>query len=419
MADSNTQSDSEKAKVQAVQVIQVPESALTFADIRKDVHCARLPIAGCGWVDTEDGVVLIDTLLSIRAAEKALERIHEVSGKVKYIIYTHGHLDHVGGCKAFMADEPLEVIASKYLPDRLDAYRMLAPHRARIAAQQFNLPEVINKGDNWIYPTKTFLGEMTFTLGGKTFELHTTRAETDDVCWVWIPEIKTAFLGDLLIRSFPNIGNPWKPTRFALDWAKTLEDVRAKEPELVFGGGANVAYEGEEVGAVLNANIEAIRSLHDQVVDCINQDMHITEMIHQVKLPDHLRDNPYLKTLYSRPEFFVFNVYRWYHGYFDHNPANLLPRPEKEVKAEIFNLIGDPEKVMTRAKELQKQGQAQLGLQVLDVLIQADPENVEARKIRIKLLEELGANDYCLMSRNSWVYFIDKDKEFLSSKGAL
>jgi len=419
MADSNTQSDSEKAKVQAVQVIQVPESALTFADIRKDVHCARLPIAGCGWVDTEDGVVLIDTLLSIRAAEKALERIHEVSGKVKYIIYTHGHLDHVGGCKAFMADEPLEVIASKYLPDRLDAYRMLAPHRGRIAAQQFNLPEVINKGDNWIYPTKTFLGEMTFTLGGKTFELHTTRAETDDVCWVWIPEIKTAFLGDLLIRSFPNIGNPWKPTRFALDWAKTLEDVRAKEPELVFGGGANVAYEGEEVGAVLNANIEAIRSLHDQVVDCINQDMHITEMIHQVKLPDHLRDNPYLKTLYSRPEFFVFNVYRWYHGYFDHNPANLLPRPEKEVKAEIFNLSGDPEKVMTRAKELQKQGQAQLGLQVLDVLIQADPENVEARKIRIKLLEELGANDYCLMSRNSWVYFIDKDKEFLSSKGAL
>jgi len=26
--------------------------------------------------------------------------------------------------------------------------------------------------------------------------------------------------GDLMIGSFPNIGNPWKPTRFALDWAK-------------------------------------------------------------------------------------------------------------------------------------------------------------------------------------------------------
>jgi hypothetical protein len=40
-----------------------------------------------------------------------------------------------------MADQPREVIASKYLPDRLDKYRRLAPHRRQIAAQQFNLSE--------------------------------------------------------------------------------------------------------------------------------------------------------------------------------------------------------------------------------------------------------------------------------------
>lgn len=63
--------------------------------------------------------------------------------------------------------------------------------------------------------------------------------------------------------------------------------------------------------------------------------------------------------------------------------------------------------------------QAQLALQVLDVLIQADPEDIEARKLRIELLEQLGSEDYCLMSRNAWVYFIDKDKEFLRTKGVL
>jgi alkyl sulfatase BDS1-like metallo-beta-lactamase superfamily hydrolase len=66
---------------------------------------------------------------------------------------------------------------------------------------------------------------------------------------------------------------------------------------------------------------------------------------------------------------------------------------------------------------LKQQGKVQLGLQVLDVLIGADPENIEARKLRIELLEVLGKEDSCLMSRNSWVYFIDKDKEFLKSKG--
>ena len=139
-------------------------------------------------------------------------------------------------------------------------------------------------------------------------------------------------------------------------------------------------------------------------------------MIHEIKLPKHLAKNPYLKPLYSRTEFFVFNVYRWYHGYFDNNPAHLLPRPEKEVMGELYKLIGDSEKIIKRAKDLLDQNQAQLALEILDVLIQADPENVEARKLRIELLKNLAAEDYCLMSRNAWVYFMDNDKEFINSR---
>jgi alkyl sulfatase BDS1-like metallo-beta-lactamase superfamily hydrolase len=255
-------------------------------------------------------------------------------------------------------DEGTEVIASKYLPDRLDRYTMLAPYRTHISAVQFNIPEVIMPW-KFVYPTKTFLGDMTIKLGDKTFELHTARAETDDVCWVYIPELKAAFIGDLIIgRNFPNIGNPWKPTRFALDWAKTLEEVKAINPEYVFCSGASIMYKGEEAREALDANIEVIRNLHDQVVKYINEGIHITEMIHKVKIPDHLKNNPYLAPAYSRPEFFTFNVYRWYHGYFDNNPAHLLPRPKKEVMGELFNLIGDSEIILKRAQDLLDQNQA-------------------------------------------------------------
>jgi alkyl sulfatase BDS1-like metallo-beta-lactamase superfamily hydrolase len=377
----------------------------------KDVYTVTAPLASCGWIQTTDGVVLIDTLLSRSWAKKVREQIKD---KIKYIIYTHGHIDHVRGANVFMDDKP-EIIASKYLPDRFDKYQMLAQYKSRKDAQQFGFPEVVGEFDN-IYPTKTFLGDMTIKLGDKTFELHTARAETDDAVWVYVPEIDAAFIGDLIIGSFPNIGNPWKPTRFALDWAKELERIRDLNPKYIFYGGGGTFTEGEDAIKRLNDNVEVIRSLHDQVIDHINKGTHITEMIHEVKIPEHLKKSPYLQANYSRPEFFVYNVYRWYHGYFDENIANLLPRPEKEVLSEINNLIGDSQKIIDRAQELLNQDQAQLALEILDVLIQADPENLEGRKLRIKLLEKIGKDDYCLMSRNAWVYFMNKDKEFIKAR---
>jgi glyoxylase-like metal-dependent hydrolase (beta-lactamase superfamily II) len=378
----------------------------TFKNPIEGVHTANLPIAGCGWIETTEGVVLIDTLLTKISAVKVAERIKD---PIKYIIYTHGHMDHVGGAEAFMKDSP-EIIASRYLPDRFDKYKMLSEHRTILNSEQFGLPKIKRPVD-FVYPTKTFLGDMTIKLGDKTFELHAARAETDDAVWVHVPELNAVFIGDLMIGPhFPNIGNPWKPTRFALDWAKELERIRELQPKYIFCNGASILFRKERALKAINHNIEAIRSLHDQVIKYINEDMHITEMIHAVKLPEHLIKSPFLKQIYSKVEFFVYNTYRWYHGYYDHNPAHLVPRPEKEVMKEIFGLIGDASKVIDKATELFAQNQTQLALQVLDVLIQAE-DNIEALKLRMKLVKDLGQNDKCLMSRNAYYYSIKQDKK--------
>jgi len=168
----------------------------------------------------------------------------------------------------------------------------------------------------------------------------------------------------------------------------------------------------------VDATIEAIYAIHDQVVRFINEDVPVEEMIQLVKLPIHLQESPYLRFLYSRPEFAVYNIHRWYHGYFDHNPAHLLPRPRKEVNEEILALIGDRTAILGRARELLTEGKAQLALQVLDILLQHDPEDVEARKLRLRILEALCKQDTCLMSRNTWVHFMERDREFLEKKGA-
>jgi alkyl sulfatase BDS1-like metallo-beta-lactamase superfamily hydrolase len=94
---------------------------------------------------------------------------------------------------------------------------------------------------------------------------------------------------------------------------------------------------------------------------------------------------------------------------------HLLPRPEREVNTELIGLIGQ-DRLVSKAKKLLGQNKAQLALQVLDVLISAELDNMNARQLRIQILETLGQEDHCLMSKNTWIYFIDKDKAFLASK---
>jgi alkyl sulfatase BDS1-like metallo-beta-lactamase superfamily hydrolase len=87
------------------------------------------------------------------------------------------------------------------------------------------------------------------------------------------------------------------------------------------------------------------------------------------------------------------------------------------VNAEVFKLIGDSQTILNRAQELFDTDQPQLALQVLDVLLKADPDHIEGRRLHYRLLEVLCESDTCLMSRNTWVYFMEKDKELLKEKG--
>ena len=62
---------------------------------------------------------------------------------------------------------------------------------------------------------------------------------------------------------------------------------------------------------------------------------------------------------------------------------------------------------------------SQLARHVLDILLKQDPAHIEGRKLHLKILEKLCEEDDCLMSRNTWVYFMEQDKEFLKRSGGV
>ena len=158
---------------QAFQVINFND--VQFENPHPDVHVARILISSASWVLTSDGVVLVDTLLHTGVSTQMRDKILETGGPIKKIIYTHHHVDHVGGAQIFEADSP-EIIAHQYLPESIEKYEILKEHRARIASIQFNIPPDTSRfaALGYLPPTRTFSDSMVFTQGDKTFPTSAT-----------------------------------------------------------------------------------------------------------------------------------------------------------------------------------------------------------------------------------------------------
>ena len=94
-------------------------------------------------VDTGDGLVTFDAS-GFRSGPKVVESLRRWSSDpVHTIVYTHGHLDHVGGSSAFAADaadrgRPTpRVLAHERLVDRFDRYQQTSGYNQVINMRQF------------------------------------------------------------------------------------------------------------------------------------------------------------------------------------------------------------------------------------------------------------------------------------------
>lgn len=376
--------------------------------VGQDAHTAYT-----SWVTTPDGTVVIDPG-NFRTCSMINEEIARESGKpVRYLIYTHAHMDHIGGAAAF-ADHHPRIIAHENAIPRLERYALTAGYIRRINSIQFHF-DIPPGRYSPVYPTETYRDEYRFELGGRTFELFHGKGETDDHTLVWVPDLKAVFCGDLLEASFPNLGNPFKVMRYAREWAEALERVLALDPDFAIGGDV-VLVDRARIRELFKDNIEVLRFLEDSVVNAANEGKNLEQMIEDIQLPPHLQNSPNLRQEYSRREFAIYNIWKRYCGYFDFSPSGLLPRPGREIAGVVRELVGSDETVLDKARELMESGQLQLALETLDIILKVDYEDVPTRHIRQQILKKLAGTDTCMMSRNVWTHYLEEDEAFLAEQ---
>lgn len=166
-------------------------------------------------LETERGLCLFDTSGPFHA-KKIFELVrHWSSARVDTAVYTHGHVDHVFGTGLFEKQaqaegwEPVQVIAHEACAARFDRYQLTHGYNGIINQRQFGFPKPVFPR-TFRYPDRTLREDLTLDLNGETVELRHDRGETDDHVWIWLPERKTIYTGDLFIWASPNCGNPRK-----------------------------------------------------------------------------------------------------------------------------------------------------------------------------------------------------------------
>jgi len=377
----------------------------TVEKITESIYLARgFALGSVQMVITDEGLVIIDTTESKEAAREIFDKFREITTKsVRYIIYTHGHLDHVCGTPVFL-EEGTEVIATKDLvrfmardfQELQDFHVRSRRNQSGNLAQEYSrkLPvkslfRGISGFEDLVWPTITFDREYSFALGGKAFEVFHTSGETPDHLMVWMPEERALFCGDLYYASFPNLSTPMLEPRPVKGWVESLDRMIEMEPEYLIPGHTPAIVGAENVREVLTHYSGAILHVYDRTVDCINEGKTVEQAVRSVRLPEDLAGLPYLRELYGRVDWSVRGIYQGLTGWYDGHGTGLTPLPPGHRARETVALAGGADKILARAIELQKSGEHQLTIELCDIVIDANPDDKLARIVKANSLEAL------------------------------
>jgi len=185
--------------------------------------------ANAGIVIGNDGIAVIDTLVSSKEAKRFIKDIRAVSQKpIRYVIDTHEHLDHAFGNSEFAQLGATIVSHANCRKNMIESAEAILRN-----AKDYGLSEDAMKGTQIVYPALTFRGAMAIDLGGQTIELiDPGPSHTNGSILVYLPGTKTLFAGDALFTDY----HPYMGDGDIAEWTRVLDRILAMDVEAIVPG---------------------------------------------------------------------------------------------------------------------------------------------------------------------------------------
>jgi alkyl sulfatase BDS1-like metallo-beta-lactamase superfamily hydrolase len=389
-------------------------------------------LANISFIKGDTGWIVFDPLTCKETAKAALEFINEKVGKrpVVAVVYSHSHGDHYGGVRGVVDEAEVKsgkaqiiapvgfmkyavtenVYAGNAMNRRLFfQYGVLLPRSPFGHVDQSIGKNTAAGNMGLIPPTRIIekdIEELTVD-GVKMVFQNTPGTEAPAEMNTYFPQFKAFWAAENICGTIHNIYTlRGALVRDALEWSKKVNDALYRfgsEAEVMFASHSWPRWGNDRIQEVMRTQRDAYANLNNDVLHLANQGVTINEIHNVYHPPKSLQNQWAAHSYHGSEEHNSRAVINRYIGYWDANPATLIPLSPRDSAPLYVEMMGGASKIMAKGKELADQGKYREAMEILNKLVYAEPQNQAAKDLLADVFEQIGYQKESPSVRNSFL----------------
>ena len=393
-------------------------------------------------VEGDEGVIVVDPLVSPECAAAALALYRQARGdrKVTAVLHTHSHVDHFGGIRGVVSQgEAVPIWAPQGFTDAAVSENVIAGSvMVRRAAYMYgsNLERgprgqvdvAIGKGVSTGRPSlMAITDEVTetgqqATIDGVLFEFQMVpETEAPAELNFFLPERGALCIVETATQVLHNILTiRGAQVRDALWWSQCLNEsieLFGERAEVLFAGHHWPTWGTEEIVELLGAQRDLYRVLHDQTIRLASEGFNGEEIAERIELPESLAALWHTRGAYGSLRHNARGIYQRYFGVYDGNPVNLDPLTPTDAGSRYVEAIGGADRALEIAAQALATGDERWAATLAGHVVFAEPDNAAARELQAAAFEQLGYQTENATWRNAYLTGASELRDGVSPKG--
>ena len=332
-------------------------------------------LANISFVRSDSGWIVFDPLTNRETAAAALALVNEHLGErpVVAVVYSHSHVDHFGGVRGvvdeadvkagrvqviapvgFMTHAVAENVYSGNAMNRRAFYQYgVLLDRSPFGHVDQAIGKAVAAGSvGLIAPTVIIsddIEELTVDGVRMVFQ-NTPGTEAPAEMNTWFPDLKAFWAAENIVATIHNIYTlRGALVRDALEWSRQINKALylfGREADVMFASHSWPRWGNDRIQEVMRTQRDTYANLNNGVLHLANQGVTINEVHNEYRVPDSLQQEWSARSYHGSVEHNSRAVINRYLGYWDGNPATLIPLSPGDSAPLYVEMMGGAEPIL-------------------------------------------------------------------------